>query len=262
MRLTQFALLLFLLTPVLLRGEPPVPEREMVLVPFETAVVQGAGGAIWSSELRVRSSATTTVNLFPETCSWIGAEFPCHLRIDVAPGQTQLLDLASSSPAPSAIFLYVPLEQRDDIHFTLTVRNASSADVVGTTIPVVPLSRFVSQATIVGIPVGVGLRHTLRVYDSAFPSGSRFLVTVVDDTTNQPLVARQYETRLPVDPPSPPLSAATYDFSDILFGLASSVPKHVSVMIERSVPSPGWKFWPMVSVTDKNNRFAVFTPSR
>ena len=137
------------------------PAYEQVLVPFDTAITQGARGARWSTELRVRNTGDAPVNLFPETCSFIGRPFPCDLRIDVQPGVTQVLDVLNFQSADSpGLLLYVPAARSGDIHFSLTVRDLNSADAVGTTVPIARAVSFATRFSIIGVPVAADQRRT------------------------------------------------------------------------------------------------------
>lgn len=238
------------------------PTYEQVIVPFDTAVMQGARGARWSAELRVRNSGDVAVNLFPDTCWFIGRPFPCERRIDVQPGVTQVLDVLNFvSPESPGVLLYVPVSRAADLHFSLTVRDLNSQDEVGTTVPIVRASSLASRFSIVGVPVAAGQRGMLRVYDPFLPVNPVFRVRVIDEATNQVVFDREYSpfTFMPSDPPSPALVPATFDFSDALTSPEVLTANRVTVMVERIFPI-GLSFWPMISVTsDRYNRFAIFT---
>lgn len=238
------------------------PAFEQVLVPFDTSVLQGAYGARWSAELRVRNSADVPINLFPEICSSLGREFPCDLRIDIPASRTLLLDvLTNASATAPGVLLYVPIDHSADLHFSLTVRDLTSGNTVGTAIPVVRASQFTTRATIIGVPVSADERRALRVYDPFLPVNAVFRVRVFDEATNGLLFERQYSLLLPSDPPSPALVPATFDFSDALAAPQVLTAARVTVTIERIFPG-GLGFWPMISVTsNRDNHLAVFTPN-
>jgi hypothetical protein len=261
MRYARATLLGVILGVVLSLSGQTQPAFEAVLVPFDTAVFEGAG-ARWSAELRVRNSADIQINLFPDTCSFIGRQFPCELKIPVEPGMTQVLDvLTFVSPARPGVLLYVPLEHTSDVHFTLHVRDLNSKDSVGTAIPVVRYSRFITRATLVGIPIGASQRRTLRVYEPSLPTNPVFRVRVLDEATNRILVDREYSRLLPSNEGGPVLVPETFDFSDSLRASELKAAERVTVTIERIFP-PGLPFWPMLSVTsDLDNHFAIFTPN-
>jgi hypothetical protein len=236
------------------------PAFEQVLVPFDTSVSQGAYGARWSAELRVRNSAGVPINLFPETCSFIGREFPCDLRIDVPAGRTVILRVLTADSS-HGVLLYVPLDHRADIHFSLTVRDLTSGDAAGTAIPVVRASQFTTNATIIGVPVSPDERRSLRVYEPFQPVNAVFLVRVIDEATEGILFEREYSMLLPTDPPGPILVPATFDFTDALAAPRVLTASRVTVTIERIFPG-GLGFWPMISVTsNRDNHLAVFTPN-
>jgi hypothetical protein len=235
------------------------PQSEQVLVPFDTAILQGAHGARWSAELRVRNSGADPINLFPETCFSIGRSFPCDFKINVTPGATQLVDAVTGASADSpGVLLYVPAGHAADVHFSLTVRDLASQDSVGTTVPVVRTAEMKSSYTIIGVPIVAGQRRTLRVYDPFLPVEDVFRVRVIDEATNGTIVDRQYMRVFPTDPPIPPLVPVTLDFSDALSDVRA---ERVTVTIDRVFPE-SLAFWPLISVTsDRDSRIAVFTPN-
>ncbi|HEX3070075.1 MAG TPA: hypothetical protein VHX14_16020 [Thermoanaerobaculia bacterium] len=229
-------------------------------MPFDTSVSQGGFGARWSAELRVRNSTGVPINLFPETCSGLGRTFPCERRIDIPAGRTVMLSVLPDS-STHGVLLYVPIDHRADIHFSLSVRDLTSGDTAGTAIPVVRASQYTTSATIIGVPISADQRRSLRVYDPFLPINAVFLVRVIDEATEGIVFERQYSMFLPTDPPSPILVPATFDFSDALAAPRVLAATRVTVTIERIFPG-GLGFWPMISVTsNRDNHLAVFTPN-
>jgi hypothetical protein len=253
----NITLLFFSLLTVAVSGmaqTPPV--NEQVLIPFDTNIVDGADGARWSAELRVRNAADVEVNLFPDQCFSFGRPVPCELKIIVPPHVTRVLDVLNENSFPG-VLLYVPLSHIDDIQFHLQVGDANSQDRLGTTIPIVRARDFRSSFTIIGVPVSAGQRRTLRVYEPHLSPVSSFRVRVVDEATNATLLDRQYERQLLTDPPFPALVPATYDFSDALEGPEVSTAQRVTVSIESVFP--GLTFWPLISVTNSaDHRVSIF----
>lgn len=252
------AILLAFATNAYAQQEPPYVQ---VLVPFDTLLVNGGGGELWSAELLVRNSADVAVNLFPETCFVFGRPFPCERRIAVPPGETHALDvLESDSLQNPGLLLYVPITHREYVDFTLTVRNLASDDRIGTSIPIVERSQLLPHARIVGVPLDSEHRPTLRVYDPFLPPNAVFRVRVIDEATNAVIFDREYSRFLPTDPPSPALVPATFDFSDALEAAMASGSQRVTVTVERIWPRQ-LGFWPMISITsNRDGRIAVFTP--
>ena len=239
----------------------PDATHEMVLVPFDTLVVNGSGGEVWKAELRVRNSADVAVNLFPETCFTFGRPIPCDLRIDVAAGVTQPLDVRTyDSLRNPGLLLYVPNSHRQELSFSLTVRNVAADDTVGTSVPVVRASQLQPVARIVGVPIVSGHRVTLRVYDPFLFANPVFRVRVIDEATNALLADRKYSQLLPTDPPTPALVPETFDFSDALAVADQWGAERVTVIVDRVWP-PNLGYWPMISVTSNaDGRIAIFTP--
>ncbi len=231
---------------------------EQVLIPFETAVVEGADGTRWSAELRVRNASDVEVNLFPEQCSWIGRPLPCDLRVIVPPRTTKLLDALVARSSNSGLLLYVPLDRIDDVQFSLQVRELRSGDSVGTRVPVARARDLKSQFTIIGVPISDDQRRTLRVYEPHLPVQSVFRVRVFDEASNRMLLDREYSGGSPTDSPSPVLVPATFDFSDALASSLMAGAQRVTVSIARIFPA-GLTFWPMISSTSNvDHRVAIF----
>ncbi|MHB0972112.1 MAG: hypothetical protein ACYC7A_17400 [Thermoanaerobaculia bacterium] len=260
MRCTYLILFLAFLLPVIVQAQSP-PSYEQFLAPFDTMVAEGPG-VRWSAELRVRNSSDVAVNLFPEECFYIGHVIPCDMKIIVPPRTAQVLDVMQSSSLWSpGVLLYVPSSHVDHVHFSLSVRDADSADTVGTTIPVVRRSAFRSRFIIPGIPVTRDHRRTLRIYEPHTPPFSRFRVRVIDDATGAVLSDQERIGSLPTDPTSPVLVPATFDFSDALGADALHDAQHVSVVVERLFPEE-MIFWALISLTsNRDNSVAVYTPN-
>ena len=239
------------------------PQNEQVLVPFDTAVVAGNDGALWSAELRVRNGSDSEINLFPEQCFTPGlGQLPCGKKIPIPPQTTNVLRVLNGLTPTirddlHGLLLYVPTNRIDDVQFSLRVRDARSQDPVGTTLPVVRVQNLRSRYTIVGVPVSSGLRRTLRVYEPHLGVQSVFRIRVFDEADNRMILDREYMGGSPTDPPSPALVPATFDFSDALAGPAQAA-TYVSVSIERVFPET-LTFWPMISVTSNiDHRIAIF----
>ena len=240
------------------------PQNEQVLVPFDTAVVAGKDGALWSAELRVRNGSDSEVNLFPEQCFTPGlGQLPCGKKIQIPPQTTEVLTVLNrlTPTIPDnlhGLLLYVPANRVDDVQFSLRVRDAKSQDAVGTTLPVVRVRNLRSRYTIVGVPVSSGQRRTLRVYEPHLPVQSVFRIRVFDEADNRTILDREFMGWNSTDPPSPVLVPATFDFSDALVGPELATTQHVSVSIERVFPET-LTFWPMISVTSSiDHRIAIF----
>lgn len=234
-------------------------QYERVLVPFDTTQIEGANGVLWSTELRVRNEGDEEVSLFPEQCWFIGTPFPCSTKILVPAHTTQILRvLRAIGGSTRGLMLYVPLSRVDDVQFSLRVRDARSADSIGTAIPIVRARDLRSRYTIVGVPVTNDHRRTLRVYDAHLPEQAAFRIRVYDEADNRLLSDREYLAWGKTDPPNPVLVTATYDFSDALSGSALSGARSVSVSIERIFPEE-LPFWPMISTTSHlDHRVAIF----
>lgn len=234
---------------------------EQVLVPFDTAIFPGQA-AVWSAELRVRNGSDVAVNLFPEQCFSIGMPFPCDRRIDIPPRSSVVLDvLPRTTPEHPGVFLYVPTDRKEDVQFDLRVRDLSrEADSVGASVPVVRSPNYrKGRTTLINVPLQSDVRATLRVYipDLQFAT---FRVTVYDEATGELLVDHRYSQAFPTDPPIPPVTPWTFDFSDALAAAEASGAQAVAVSIERL--QPDLSYWPMISITSNaTNRVIILAPN-
>lgn len=237
------------------------PGYVQILAPFDT-VTLGDHAARWSAELRVRNSSDEPINLFPETCSWIGREEPCTWRIDVPPQTVMILDVVPNlGRAAPGILLYVPTDRVDDVQFDLRVRAlANSIDPVGTPVPVVRSSNYhVGRTTFINVPVGPGLRGSLRVFGPDH-AAENFRVRVLSEPDGELLFDRHYFRPAPTDPVFPARGPMTFDYSEALAAAASDAGgmKTVTVVIERGFGSAR-PYWPMISVVDAANRVTILT---
>lgn len=236
---------------------------EQVLIPFDTTTIPGASGALWSAELRVRNGGQTPVNLFPERCFFIGREFPCERRIDIAAQAVVLIDAVPyTAPDQPGVLLYVPTNREADIQFDLRVRDLSKgADPVGTPVPVVRSRNYRrGQTVLINVPLGPEVRSSFRVYTPDL-SGAVFRVKVLDEANGDLVVAREYSRVFPTDPPYPAWLPATFDFSEVLRFAAAAGARGVSVVVERTFP-PDQPYWPMISITNNStHKVVVLTPN-
>lgn len=218
-------------------------EFEQVLAPFDTMSFGGLLGSQWAAELWVRNDSAVAVNLFPTTCGGFGGPHPCTTRIDVPARTTMRLDVANTSADHPGVFLYVPRDRVNDVHFNLRIRGGLN---VGTEIPIVRERDWkTGKATLLNVPLQFGTRVHLRVY-TTFPAGGIQKVRVYGDPGNILLVEREFHGPMPTDPPVPPLFAPMFDLSAALSGFVAD---RVRVEIENPTP-----FWPLLTITDNRTQ--------
>ena len=223
--------------------EPPFVR---ILAPFDTVTAPGAGGALWSAELRARNGGDMPVSLIPD------------MTVTVPPHTTQVVDFGA--PPFSGIILTVPVERQNDVQFSLSIRDLHASDSDGTNVPLISIEKLRGSYVMTGVPISSAERRTLRVYDVQTPPQSLFHVQVFDDTDNRTLVDRTYTQSFPATS-SPVIVPATLDFSDALNGPEVLSAAHVTVSIERTVPKEE-PFWPMISTTgNADHRVKIFVPN-
>ena len=237
------------------------PQYEQVLAPFDTMQFAGLHGTQWRAELWIRNDSDQAVNLFPETCYWMGRPEPCTTRIVIPARSTVLSDAAYTPATQPGVFFYVPNDRVKDISLSLRIRELTHAsDSFGTSIPVVSVSDFPKgRATLLNVPMQFGTRIHLRVYTPEFVS-SRFIVRIYADPGDILLGERTFVHALPTDPPSPLHFAPMIDLSSAFAGLIAD---RVRVVIEREGLQPGAtnSFWPMLTITNnRSNHVTVVTP--
>ena len=237
------------------------PQYEQVLAPFDTMQFGGLAGSQWRAELWVRNDSDQAVNLFPETCYWIGGPEVCQTRIDVSARSTVIADVAHTSADRPGVFLYVPSGRVSDVSFNLRIRDLThAADSYGTEIPVVRVTDFPRRrATLLNVPMQFGTRIHLRVYMPDLIS-SQFVVRIYADPGDILLRERTFSLLpQPTDPPSPLLFAPVIDLSAAFGGLIAD---RVRVVIERESGATGAdSFWPMLTITNnRSNHVTVVTP--
>lgn len=115
----------------------------------------GAHGSIWATELTVRNANVYAVE------PWRGSG-----TLAVLPAGTPRA--FTLGDAPAGVFLRVPRESADELHFGALVRDtARQADDWGTEMPVVRESEFsATRIELLNVPRDARFRQTLRVYGS------------------------------------------------------------------------------------------------
>lgn len=227
-------------------------QYDPILVPFDSVTVQTAG-ARWHADLWVRNGTDHEVNLFSEKCHFIGLESPCATKILVPARRTVRLDLIEQF---AGVFLYVPSHLRNDIHFSLRIRDLNrGSDQIGTEIPVVSLRSEMKKgkATIINVPLLPYGKVDLRIYTD-HPS-ALFAVRIFAEPSGQLLTERVYLQTGPADRVLPPLVPVMVDASSIF---RPWVADQVRVEVESA---SGALFWPLLTITNqRNNQITVVSP--
>ncbi|MGZ8867023.1 MAG: hypothetical protein ACXW2P_01675 [Thermoanaerobaculia bacterium] len=247
-------LLALLLLPSLAFAQQP--QYEQILVPFDSVSLE-VPGARWHADLWVRNDTAQQVNLFPERCFFIGLEAPCTTKILVPAQRTVRLDLLSGfSPQRPGVFLYVRSDLKDDIQFSLRVRDADrGADQIGTEIPIArPSDLETTKATLINVPLLPTGKVDLRIYMFDAPH-ARFTVRLFAEPSGDRLAERQYQWIGVTDAPVPAVMPVVVDASSIF---RAWIVDQVRVVIESDA---GVRFWPLLTITNRrNNQITVVRP--
>ncbi|HET7704560.1 MAG TPA: hypothetical protein VFM36_00595 [Thermoanaerobaculia bacterium] len=227
-------------------------QYDPMLVPFDSATVE-TPGARWHADLWVRNGTDHDVNLFPERCHSIVGEIPCTTKIIVPARRTIRLDVIEQF---AGIYLYVPSHLKNDIHFSLRIRDLNrGADQIGTEIPVVSLRSQMKKGkvTIINVPLLPNGKVDLRIYTD-LPVGL-YAVRLFAEPSGQLLSERVYHQSGSTDPVIPPLVPLMVDASSIFRGWVAD---QVRVEIESATSD---LFWPLLTITNqRNNQITVVSP--
>jgi hypothetical protein len=148
----------------------PSDAFEAILLPVFSPPVPGAFGSSFQTLVRaINKSNGLPVPLYGVDTRCVRLN-PIRLEEDVTLleagfPETQLSTVCSAWPAR---LLYVRRDRRDDISLNLRVRDTSrNASSHGTEIPVVREDEISTRRiTLVGVPIEVGFRNTLRIYSN------------------------------------------------------------------------------------------------
>ena len=134
---------------------PQDPLYERVLVPVSVALVPGAYGSLWTTEMWYRNNSDRLVAIFPVAIS------------DWAPliRQTDRLRIFTFPAHAPGQFLYVSRDGADEVQFDLRLFNdADPRAAWGTKLPVVREQEFAPEVSLINVPTGPNFRSALRIY--------------------------------------------------------------------------------------------------
>jgi hypothetical protein len=164
---------------------------------------------------------------------------------------------------PLPVYMYVPKEIADDVHFTLMTesRNVEQEGRAYTELPVLRERDFKNKIQLLGVRVEPGFRVTSRVLGLDTPEGMLTLMRVLDMETGDLVYEKVYALQTyPIANeaglPSGPAFAMECDLSDLnpwYWGR----PLRIEVLAAK----PGAKIYAFLSVTDnESQRFTTITP--
>ncbi|HUP66558.1 MAG TPA: hypothetical protein VM557_14910 [Thermoanaerobaculia bacterium] len=220
-------------------------------------VIPGAHGTQWTGELWVHNASERSLSgLQPGNC--LGG--PCGIGLPAGSvGREGAID---SNHGDGGALFWIPATVAEDFHFSARFLEITRrAQPTGVEIPVIAEKDFLSSATtLLGIPVGKGIRVSLRVYDPRIQNGSAVRADLLspdgellDTTTLRP-------GDDPVVPDEPffgptynyPGAAAIHDLTGAFPQLQAFDHFHI-----RLTPLTGNVYWAMASITDNETQHVL-----
>ncbi len=226
---------------------------ERILLPVAAPPVNGANGAHWVTDLRMRIDSETEIEVEPRICApvpeCIHDEIPLGTPFD--PVEYQLVFPMHELPA---VFVYVRKDDAAKIHLNARVRDmARQAETWGTEIPAVRESELrTGSFTLMPLPHDPKFRQTLRVYDADARPNAQVAIRVFADDESAPraIIVKNFATHpswattalLPARPGYIQLDPQA-EAGNALLGAKE-------LWIEVMPLTPGLRTWGFVSVTN------------
>lgn len=234
---------------------------EAALVPVHVdGILHGAFGAQWKTDLWMRNSGLTDVEIAPWPCINVvcTAEFP--QKTALAPGRSfrNLPPLSGSADGNPSRLVYVARNGAANVSFSLRFADVSRASLDGgVEMPVIRERELLgATAQLFNVPLGPSFRVLLRLYEVAYPS-SRFLVKVYPQSEADEASVHSFEltTNSAVAGTFRPKAGyVQFDVTSLL-GEPKAWPE--TARIEVTPLTPGSNFWAFASIT--NNETQIVT---
>lgn len=231
------------------------------LVPVHVdGVLHGAFGAQWKTDLWMRNSGLTDIEIAPWTCGnqVCPAVFP--LRTYLGPGRSlrNLPPLDSAADGNPSRLIYIPRNVAANVSFSLRFADVSRAELDGgVEMPVIREQELLADtAQLFNVPLGRNFRVMLRVYELSYPS-SRFLVKVYPQSELDEASVHQLELTANAGESGAFRSKAGYAQFDLTSLLGESKAWPETARIEVTPLTPGANFWAFASIT--NNETQIVT---
>ncbi len=227
---------------------------DLLLLPVSpSAVVEGANGSIWVSELTVLNSGSYTVKLAPLalTCP----PFECLAFVEVGPGEVAEVPINESSdnPAPTRFIYAIP--DAKNLHFNFRVFS-NEANALGGVIPVLRVQTPSSSTLhLLALPVCCGVRSSVRVYDLGPPPSTAVAASVRFYDTSFGRNVFLSEQSLPITFRGSPFVPGYGE----IHNLQQFVPAATNQFRIEIVPSSGRPLWAFVCTVDAANSAVLVT---
>lgn len=231
------------------------------LVPVHVeGILHGAFGAQWKTDLWMRNSGLTDIEIAPWTCGTqvCPAVFP--LRTYLGPGRSlrNLPPLDSAADGNPSRLVYIPRNVAANVSFSLRFADVSRAALDGgVELPVIREQELLGDtAQLFNVPLGRSFRVMLRVYELSYGS-SRFLVKVYPQSESDEASVHQLELTATSNESGPFRSKAAYTQFDITGLLSESKAWPETARIEVTPLTPGSNFWAFASITNNDTQIVT-----
>jgi hypothetical protein len=230
------------------------------LVPVHVdGILHGAFGAQWKTDLWMRNSGRTDIEIAPWPCGGVcTADFP--RKTALAPGRSlrNLPPLDSAADGNPSRLVYIPRSDAANISFSLRFADVSRASLDGgVELPVIREQELLGDtAQLFNIPLGRSFRVMLRLYDLSYTS-SRFLVKVYPQSESDEASVHSLELTATATQGGtfrPKAAYAQFDITSLL-GEPKAWPE--TARIEVTPLTPGSNFWAFASITNNDTQIVT-----
>jgi len=293
MRRYVLLLALFLTHAIAAAERPPVSEYERFLLPVY-GTFNGANGARWTTSLWLRNEGDAPVDAFPLSPTCVSS-FLCFAMMRPYPafeprmtgyhGLPFIGPFRAGTPSATGQFLYVERARAHQLSVQLHIRDASRSRSLSTRLPVVRESEFLTGTqNILGVPVSILSRISLRIYELDSRPSSEFLVRfwdVLPVETHGPVIWSEIrffgEVRMKTSYeggeqcgflygcPAVPYRPGFGEIPSLLGAVPSlydAAARPDGVRIEIVPLTEGVRYWPLVSSTDDETNFVTIFTAR
>lgn len=234
---------------------------EAALVPVHVdGILHGAFGAQWKTDLWLRNSGFTPIEISPWPCFDVvcTAEFPKTTTL--APGHSlrNLPPLTGSADGNPSRLVYVARSDSSNVSFSLRFADISRASLDGgVEMPVIRERELLgATAQLFNVPLGHSFRVLLRLYEMAYTS-SQFMVRVYPQSESDEASVHSFELTATASQAGPFRPKAAYVQFDItgLLGEQQAWPE--TARIEVTPLTPGSNFWAFASITNNDTQIVT-----
>jgi hypothetical protein len=231
------------------------------LVPVHVdGILHGAFGAQWKTELWLRNSGRTNVEIAPWPCgdAVCSSDFP--RKTELGPGRSlkNLPPLDSAADGNPSRLVYIPRNDAANVSFSLRFADVSRASLDGgVELPVIREQELLGDtAQLFNVPLGRSFRVMLRLYELSYTS-SRFLVKVYPQSESDEASVHSLELTATAAQGGTFRPKAAYVQFDITSLLGEQKAWPETARIEVTPLTPGSNFWAFASITNNDTQIVT-----